>query len=65
MSVDYRADKSKPIRNGDTVVSEGFNNFRVYERPEVIPLPSAASLAWAESLADRFDTAPSGWNLSY
>lgn len=61
MSADYRANLSKPIRNGDAVVANG-NKFQVYERPEVVPLPSAASIAYFESLAGRFDVAPSGWN---
>lgn len=65
MSVDYRADITKPIRNGDAVVANGGKTFQVYERPEVVPLASASSLAYFESLAGRFDEAPSGWNLTY
>lgn len=61
-TADYRADTTKPIRNGDAVFGNGNKIFQVYERPEVVPLASASCLAVFESMSERFDEAPSGWN---
>lgn len=64
MPIDYRADKSLPIRNGDAVVSTGANQARsqAHQREEVVPLPSASYGAVFLSMADRFVLPPTGWN---
>lgn len=60
MPIDYRADKSKTIRNGDSVVSPVSS--QVHQREEIVPLPSASYLAVFLSMADRFLVPPTGWN---
>lgn len=65
MPIDFRANTTAQVRNGDAVVSPSDSTFKVYERTEVVPLPSAASLANFVALADRFTVAPSGWNTTY
>lgn len=62
MPIDFRANTSTPIRNGDAVVGPSDTTFKIYERTEVVPLPSAAYLSSCLALANRFSVAPSGWN---